>query len=194
MRWLLCLVALASCVTTRERPLAPVLKAPCPETEAGPLTLVPAPPSPRRIAIGIETVGAASGATTPVCQSSVARFRTAVVEAFVAAGFDAVVVPVSATAKDLSMVGASKVLRGKATVTSHEPESFMQGTELFLVEGSYSLSLVDGDEHVLATSTGLLNRRRQGLPLVSFDRATLELIDDNLKDVMGPLLGALAAP
>lgn len=194
MRVFLSVLCLTSCATTRELPLDPALKGPCPETASAPISVVPASPSPRRIAVSIETVGSTSGATTPVCPSSVAYFRTAVVQALLAAGLEPVVLPVSATPSDVATVGASKVLRGLATITSHEPDSFMKGLPVFLVDGSYSLSLLDGEQRVLATATGSLHRKRKGLPFISFDRSAFELVQDNEQQVMQPLLGALAAP
>lgn len=100
-------------------------------------------------------------------------------------------VPLTVTARDLAMLGTSKLLRGTVRFTTHDPGTYERGITELDVDGSYTLTLVEFSEgSVIATSAGTLNGKGS---TASFDAAIREAIDANRAAVVQPLVSALSA-
>jgi len=70
----------------QQRVIAPALTARCGDAVQTAPSVTPSARSPRRVAVSIETLGTASGSTTPRCAASTASFRVAVLERLLKAG------------------------------------------------------------------------------------------------------------
>lgn len=190
--WLLFI--LSACQTTPAPPpsfVAPRVDPPTPEVE-----IVPAPPSPRRVAFSIETVAAAEPGTSAPAPNSVSLFRTEVMDEFRRAGWQVVAVRTGPTAwQDATTVGAAKLVKGSATFTSVNPSSVAVSSFVFLVDAVVSLRVVD-----VATSAevggfqGPIRGEKGKMPVLSFDRTVTDIVHLNAARVAQPMLQALGAP
>lgn len=119
-----------------------------------------------------------------------AHFSAALREELERAGLVPIEVPLNVTARDLAMIGASKLLRGTVVFTTHDPGVYEAGLTPLVVDGTYTLSLVElAEGSVVATSIGTMFGRGS---TTSFEAAIRDVIDEHRAAVVRPLVTGLS--